>query len=446
MSFVKYGEYKDVDLAGVDKLPKEWTVAPLKSVASCNDDVLSEATPEDWEIEYLEISGVDPIQGIIETNMITFAEAPSRARRKVQHGDIVISTVRTYLRAIAPIINPDENLIASTGFAVIRPQKIHSGFLGHLLRSEFIVGNIISRSVGVSYPAINPSALIRINIPIPMDLSEQTAIATFLDHETAKIDELVAEQEKLIELLKEKRQAVISHAVTKGLNPDVPMKDSGIEWLGEVPEHWEVMPFKFFATIRTGYAFKSDAFTNEGIPVLRISDITKDGRVDLSNAKYLPEDYARNYPNVLIKDGNIVMAMTGATIGKAGIFEGDDFALLNQRVCAFDTSPANHKGYLWYLLNTQFYLEHISLTAFGGAQPNISDSELLECTIPVPPSDEQKQIAFHLDQEIKSLTNLEKESQATIDLLKERRSALISAAVTGKIDVRHLAASTKEAA
>jgi type I restriction enzyme S subunit len=149
---------------------------------------------------------------------------------------VIVSTVRTYLRAIATVRVPPENLIASTGFAVIRPRDIETSYLGYAMQTEFVISEIIARSVGVSYPAINASDLISIKRPVPPRV-EQAAIASFLDRETAKIDALVEEQRRLIELLKEKRQAVISHAVTKGLDPTAPMKDSGVEWLGDVPAH-----------------------------------------------------------------------------------------------------------------------------------------------------------------------------------------------------------------
>ena len=234
MSFARYPEYKDSGVEWLGEVPGHWEVVRLNTTATCNDEVLLESTAEDYEIEYVEISGVQAGQGITETATLPFGNAPSRARRVVRDGDVLISTVRTYLRAIAQVKSPPENMIASTGFAVLRPRRIDSRFLGYACHAEGFVSEVIARSVGVSYPAINASELARLPIPLPT-APEQTAIATFLDRETAKIDALVAEQEKLIALLQEKRQAVISHAVTKGLDPNVPMKDSGVEWLGEVP-------------------------------------------------------------------------------------------------------------------------------------------------------------------------------------------------------------------
>lgn len=207
-------------------------------------------------------------------------------------------------------------------------------------------------------------------------------------------------------------------------------KFSGTEWLGNVPAHWEVSPLKYAAIIKTGYAFSSDEFTDEGIPVLRISDITKEGMVDLSNAKYLPIENAIAFGAVTLKKDDIVMAMTGATIGKAGRYESNKPCLLNQRVCAFKTTKDNHQTFLWYLLNADFFNKHIALTAFGGAQPNISDTQLLACDAPLPPLEEQQTIARFLNAKTAQIDELIAKKHQLIDKLKEKRQALIARTVT----------------
>lgn len=215
---------KDSGVQWLGEVPAHWEVAPIKAVTSCNDDVLTETTPADFEIEYIEISDVHAAQGIKGSTTYTFSDAPSRARRMLQDGDVLVSTVRTYLRAISQVRSPSENLIASTGFAVLRPRAVHPGFLGYAVQSEATISEVIARSVGVSYPAINASDLVRIPIPIP-SLSDQTAIADILDRETDKIDALVRGAEAAMELLRERRAALISAAVTgkidvRGLVPE----------------------------------------------------------------------------------------------------------------------------------------------------------------------------------------------------------------------------------
>jgi type I restriction enzyme S subunit len=274
-----------------------------------------------------------------------------------------------------------------------------------------------------------------VKMPVP-PRDEQQAIARFLDEQTKKIDDLIEAKRDLLALLKEKRQAVISHAVTKGLNPDARLKPSGVDWLGDVPEHWEVKPLKYIASIKTGFAFSSDDFVDEGVPLLRIGDIGRDGKVHMDAAKHLPINYIHRYRDFLISSGDIVMAMTGATIGKAGRYNANSAALLNQRVCSISALTKDRQDFLWFLLNAPFYMEYILLTAFGGAQPNISDKELLDCSAPVPPCDEQHAIAEYLNAKTAKIDRLSAEVETASDRLRDYRTALISAAVTGKIDVR----------
>ncbi|HMM47870.1 MAG TPA: restriction endonuclease subunit S [Thiobacillaceae bacterium] len=317
MSFPRYSEYKDSGVDWLGEVPAHWKVKPVKAVATCNDDVLEESTDADYEMEYVEISGVEAGRGINHSQSLTFANAPSRARRRVQDGDVIVSTVRTYLRAIAPVAHPPENMIVSTGFAVIRPTSITSGYLGYLFQAEFMIAEVIARSVGVSYPAINASELMRLHAALP-PREEQAAITAFLDRETAKIDALVAEQEKLIALLKEKRQAVISHAVTKGLDPDVPMKDSGIEWLGEVPAHWGITPMRFIASVVRGASPRPAGdprfFGGEAVPWVTVAEITKDDAIYLTGTESFLTDEGASHSN-LFPSGTVIYSNSGATLG-----------------------------------------------------------------------------------------------------------------------------------
>ncbi|MFN7849062.1 MAG: restriction endonuclease subunit S [Burkholderiales bacterium] len=207
-------------------------------------------------------------------------------------------------------------------------------------------------------------------------------------------------------------------------------KQSGTEWLGSIPIHWSMSPLKYVADIKTGYAFSSDDFADEGIPVIRISDITKEGKVDLSNVRFLPIEYSSAFKSVMLRSGDIVMAMTGATIGKVGWYEYERRSLLNQRVCSFEVLDKNYKKYLWYLLNSDFYIKYIALTAFGGAQPNISDTQLLGCDVPLPPLNEQQTIARFLDAKTAQIDELIAKKRQLIAKLKEKRQALIARTVT----------------
>lgn len=429
-----YPEYKDSGVEWLGRVPKHWSAKSLKFLCTFNDQVISESAGHDYEIEYVDIGSVNSSQGITKTETMLLSKAPSRARRLVKDGDVIISTVRTYLEAISPIINPPDNMVVSTGFAVIRPSiGLNHAFAAYCLRASGFIKEVVARSVGVSYPAINASDLV--NIPVPnMPLTEQLRIANFLDHETAKIDNLIEKQQQLIELLKEKRQAVISHAVTKGLNPNVPMKNSGVEWLGEVPEHWTVSTIKHISTfIGTGGTPKnSESFTDDdGIDWFSPGDFN--GSLSLRYAKKkittqaVSNGDAKSYP----KDSIVVIGI-GATLGKVAFVE-HEFSC-NQQINIITPSKTVDHNYLTYSLLNQ--VEQMKQSSNASTIGIMNQEKTKQIWIAFPPKDEQIKIVSVLSQKEIEFDELLKKSEYQILLLQERRTALISAAVTGKIDVR----------
>jgi type I restriction enzyme S subunit len=443
MNFSAYSEYKESGLEWLGTVPEHWSIAPLKFSASCNDTVLPDSTDDDYEIEYVEISDVNEVSGITGSAKYRFLDAPSRARRTLRHGDVLISTVRTYLRAIAPVVNPPENLIVSTGFAVVRPRNgiLDGTFLGYLLRAEWWISEIIARSVGVSYPAINASDLISVDVPLPT-WYEQTRIARFLDHETANIDALVKEQQRLIKLLKEKRQAVISNAVTRGLDPTVPMKESGVEWLGEVPAHWDVKALRrvIKKTLSNGVFKKKEDF-GRGVLLVNVFDVYRQNfqinfasldRVDCTEAEILsysviPGDlfFVRSS---LKYEGIAVVAVAGECL-ESVVYECH---LIRARP---DRDFLNGR-YGSYLFNSSNYRAIMVSKAKLTTMTTIDQEAITSTPIPIPPLAEQARISAFLDDETDKIDRLIAEASSVNELLKERRSAIISAAVTGKIDVR----------
>jgi type I restriction enzyme S subunit len=205
---------KDSDIEWIGEIPEDWDLKRLKYVCTINDETLPENTDPNFELLYVDIGSVDKYIGITKIENLTFKDAPSRARRIVKNGDIIVSTVRTYLRAIASVNSLEDNLVVSTGFAVIRTKdELNKKFASFCLRAGYFVDEVVARSVGVAYPAINSSDLGNIFIAIPAK-EEQGAIADFLDRETTRIDKIIEKVQKSIELLKEYRTAIISAAVT----------------------------------------------------------------------------------------------------------------------------------------------------------------------------------------------------------------------------------------
>ena len=211
---------KDSGIEWIGEIPEEWGVKRLKYVSVVNPEALSESTPLDFEIKYVDISNVNEEGLINNPELISFSDAPSRARRIIRQNDVIISTVRTYLKAIAYLSNPESNFIVSTGFAVLRATKtILPKFLYYFIRSNFFVDSIMANSVGVSYPAINSSVLAGLPVLLPCK-NEQTTIADYLDIETKKIDKAINKTQFQIQKLKEYRQALISNVVTGKVRVD----------------------------------------------------------------------------------------------------------------------------------------------------------------------------------------------------------------------------------
>lgn len=442
MSFPRYPDYKDSGVEWLGQVPAAWRVAPLKAVSSHNDDVLDDTTPPDTAITYVDISGVDGVRGIKTKESLIFAAAPSRARRLVKHGDVIVSTVRTYLKAIATIRNPEPNLVVSTGFAVIRPNAaITPDFLGYLISSSYVVEQVIARSTGVSYPAINASELVSIPIPLP-PIDEQTHITAFLDSETAKIDMLVAEQRSLIELLKKKRQAVIVHAVTKGLNPSAPMNPSGIQWLGEVPAHWDVRPLKHLVSFRSGGTPSKTniTFWDGAVPWASSKDLKREElsdtqdhitqvAIDQGAAEFVPRN------SLLIVVRGMILAHTFPVV-KALVPMA-----INQDLKALTPRAELDVDYLAWLLRGSS-AETISRTDEAAHGTKVIRMEAwTSMDLPVPPLREQRAIVVSIVSQMAQIDVQAAASQRAMHLLNERRVALVSASVTGQIDVRGLAES-----
>jgi type I restriction enzyme S subunit len=407
-----YPKYKVSGVEWLGGVPEGWEVKPLKVIASFNDDVLSENFAEDEEIEYVDIGSVSLETGIERTETFRFGDAPSRARRRVRDGDVIASTVRTYLKAIAPVVVPPANLIVSTGFAVIRPRNgLDSHFAKFSLQSGYFVDEVISRSTGVSYPAINASEMAAISLALP-PLPEQVQIAAFLDRECGKLDALQAKQERLIGLLKEKRQALISHAVTRGLDPTAKLKPSGIEWLGEVPAHWTVPQLGKKITLQRGYDITKDLQTEGNVPVVSSGGIS-------------------SYHDTAPCSGPGVVV---GRKGSAGAIHWIDCPYWPHDTTLFVSEfKKNLPRFVYYKLLS------MDLIGFdtGSANPTLNRNNIHPELVSWPSSvAEQTAIVAHLDEKCGKIDQLKAKAERGIALLKERRSALISAAVTGKIDVR----------
>jgi type I restriction enzyme S subunit len=271
-------------------------------------------------------------------------------------------------------------------------------------------------------------------------LPEQAHIAAFLDRETAKIDGLVAEQQRLIVLLKEKRQAVISHAVTKGLNPAAPMKPSGIDWLGDVPAHWVITRLRFACShIFLGLTSKVDYVDDGGVPLIRALNING-GVLDFSEVRYISHDQHQSLTKTNRAIRNDVLLSKSGSIGTAAIVETEaDFSIYESIFSLRANKRLLSPRYLLHLLRSQTCSDQYAAALVGMGVGHLNMSDIINVRVALPPLQEQEQLLLYMEEDIAKFDTLTAEAQRAINLLQERRTALISAAVTGQIDVRHLA-------
>ena len=267
--------------------------------------------------------------------------------------------------------------------------------------------------------------------------SEQGQIAEFLDYETARIDALIEKQQQLIALLKEKRQAVISHAVTKGLNPDAPMRDSGVEWLGEVPAHWGVARLKFLLSQVVDCHHSTPIYDPEAPwPALRTSDVFP-GRLDVNGAlRVHTTEYMERISRLKPAAGDVIYAREGGRWGVAASVPEGAAVCLAQRVMLCRGNNRMLSQLLMWALNSQPIYHQLAVNVVGSASPHVNIGDVMEVWLAVPPIGEQAKIVEALEQSLVKLDGLDKQCEEMIEALRERRTALVSAAVTGKIDVR----------
>ncbi|AFY80820.1 restriction endonuclease subunit S [Oscillatoria acuminata] len=414
---------------------------PLKNLATINDNSLTENTNPEWEVKYIDIGNVNSRGEINDIQTYRFADAPSRARRIVSDGDVIISTVRTYLQAIAPIKSPPDNLIVSTGFAVIRPRldQLDADYCKYALREAEFLHEVVARSVGISYPAINTSDLG--NIPIYIhSLSEQKAIAHYLDKETAKIDQLIEAKKRLLELLDEKRRALITHAVTRGLNPDVPMRDSGVEWIGEIPKHWSIQRLKTVSRSLQigpfGSQLHAEDYVDDGIPVINPVHLV-DGKIIPNYQVAVDQETAKRLSIYQLENGDVVFARRGE-IGRCGVVTQEEVGWLcgSGSLRVRPNLESLDPEYLVLLVSHTSVGKSLSMMSVGTTMENLNTQIISDLRIPLPPLSEQSYLVSEIKDKVCQLNSLKTITEQTIKLLEERRIALISSTVTGQLKIK----------
>lgn len=412
-----YPEYKDSGVEWLGEIPRHWQRFPLKYLVEMKSG------------ESITAADIEP-----EGNYPVFGGNGLRGySSKYTHSGSYILIGRQ--GALCGNVNYAHNQFWASEHALIVKGKksFNIRWLGELLRAM----NLNQYSITAAQPGLSAEALVNLQIPVPPE-AEREAVASFIDYEAGKIDNLIEKQQQLIELLKEKRQAVISHAVTKGLNPDVPMKDSGVEWLGDVPKHWDVCAIKHIvSTPITDGPHETPDFIDDGIPFISAEAISS-GVIDFDKKRACIsiKDHKRFSKKYSPQFNDIYMVKSGATTGITAIVETyDDFNIWSP-LAVIRCNDYSNPYFVINFMRSKPFQTAIELNWSYGTQQNIGMGVIGNLHIARPPVSEAIEIATYLRAKCSKFDELIDIAMMQISIMQERRTALISAAVTGKIDVR----------
>jgi type I restriction enzyme S subunit len=435
-----YEEYKGTHLGWLSKIPSHWEVKRLKYLGDAligltysPDDVVDEG---DGTL-VLRSSNVQNKQLAFADNVYVNKKIPEKLL--TQKGDILICARNGSRSLIGKNAQIDESAAGMSfgAFMSIFRSPLND-YLSKVFNSplfEYQSGSFLTATIN----QLTTGNLNSFEIPLPTK-EEREKIVNFLDHETAKIDTLIDKQQQLITLLKEKRQAVISHAVTKGLNPNAPMRDSGVKWLGKVPEHWVKSSLGFECSVkaRLGWkGLKADEYVNEGFIFLATPNI-KSNEIDFENVNYITEERYEESPEIMLEIGDVLVTKDGSTTGTTNLVRNLPApTTVNSSIAVIRSIGRLESFYLYYFFVTTYTQNIIKYMQGGMGVPHLFQADLKKFTVLMPPSKEQSAIAVYIEARLPKFDLLIERANQEVHLLQERRTALISAAVTGKIDVRN---------
>ena len=431
--FRPYPEYKDSGVGWLGKIPAHWDITRIKEqFCIVNGSTPSSSDPSFWDGDIVWVTPDDLGELHVSqlgdsSRKITEEGYKSCGTSIVPKGSIVVST-----RApIGYVAIATTNLCTNQGCKSLVPKRpLSTGFFYYQLSSA--KNELKSRGEGSTFKEISKDKLGLIIFTKPPE-PDQHSIAFFLDRETAKIDVLIEKKERLIDLLQEKRTALITQAVTKGLDPTVPMKDSGVEWLGKIPAYWEACRVKSLTKEHKQGFYTEQPYIVEGVKLARISDIDDRANVHFNNMPYVGID-AKDECIFRLSEGDILFARSG-TIGRFGIVCGAERAVFASYLIRFRFSRV-HVEFLRYAFGSKYFRDSLVSSLHGGANQNVHAENIKALTIALPPRDEQLKITAYLFRETAKIDTLVAEIQDAINHLREYRTALIAAAVIGKIDLR----------
>ena len=445
--YQQYAEYKDSGVEWLGEIPSHWQTKKLKFILL---DLVRGPFGSALKKEFFLDSGFKVYEQkncirndvTIGNSYISKKMFQELDRFSIRENDLLMSCSGT-IGKVVRVPESFEQGIINQALLIMRLNKniVDLNYFLHVFRSSDIQNQIKDNTQGGAMQNLVATDIFKsISITVPK-IEEQTQIANFLDHETAKIDSLIEKQQQLIELLKEKRQAVISHAVTKGLNPDVTMKDSGVEWLGQVPQTWKVAKIKHLSKIiskGTTPTTMGGDFVSEGVRFLKAENIGKKPTVNSSPEFFITENVDAQLARSRLQEHDVLVIIAGATTGLSSVLQK---ALLpantNQAVSFIRPKETVYAKWISYWLSTHFAQSLIWMGAVQAAQPNLSMESLGNIDITLPCVEEIQETLDFIGTALLKIDELIEKNSKAIDLMQERRTALISAAVTGKIDVQN---------
>ncbi len=452
MELKPYPKYKDSGIEWLGQIPQSWDLKPIKFIKdkSANSFVDGPFGSNLKSIHFVDEGDVFVIESEFATRgtfdetklkQITFEHFQSIKRSQTREGDIIIAKIGANfgLSNILPPLSKEAVVSGNSMKLTVNKEISFTKFIYYQLLAMKLNGAIDLLAGTTAQPALSLSKMNSFKIALP-GFVDQQLISAFLDYETTHIDSLIAKKKRQIELLHEKRAALISHAVTKGIDPNVPMKDSGIEWLGEIPKHWKTSHLdqivETFRKITYGIVQPGENDPN-GSFMVRGQDYSR-GWAHADSIFKVSPSIEKPYKRSRLKSGDIIMTIVGAGVGNIAIvpdwLNGANITQTTARIAVSKKYGINR--YFAYLLSSKIGKVNIDLTMKGAAQPGLNLGHVCKYSIIIPPKEEQEKIADYLDKTTEKIDSLISKIQLSIDKLREYRTALISAAVTGKIDVR----------
>lgn len=433
----RYESYKDSGVEWIGRIPTNWTTVAMRYLLVKRITDGPHETPNFVEegIPFLSVDGIQDGELVFENCRKISIEDHEQYKKKciVEKDDILMGKAASVGKVAR--VKVDFEFSIWSPLALLKPdqKKITPQYFEYFLKSNYAKDNANILSTFNTQQNISMTDIPRIYFALPSSLKEQNKVSDFLDHKTALIDDLIEKTKRKIELLKEKRTALINEVVTKGLDPNVPMKDSGVEWIGEIPVHWKVVKLKHISQ-ENCRSLSNSTDPNYSLKYIEISDVNSDGVIGEPTKYVFSESPSRC--RRIVQIGDVIVSTVRTYLKAIGIISHE----VEDLICStgFSVITPNddiNPKYLFYLLRSEWFISKVISKSEGVSYPSIQSEKLMNTEVLFCPSEEQRNISEYLDNQSGMINNTITIEEKRIETLKEYRQALISEVVTGKIKV-----------